>query len=126
MPMCARWSREDASAAAAARREWRKAVSEPNFTQSGYATYTISADGKSITCHRCTMTSWHPMDVHHRYCQECRMFHAPHIGEDARSADALMGEVARLLSENARLTDLLARAEELIARRDAQDDEPPF
>jgi len=42
-------------------------VSEP--------TYTISADGKSITCRRCGMTSYHPMDVSALFCGQCRMFH---------------------------------------------------
>lgn len=88
--------------------------------------YTISADGTAITCHRCGLVSYHKMDVATLYCQQCRMFHAPHIGEDARSADALLHEVAALQAENTRLRDLLRNAEELIARRDERDDEPPF
>ena len=38
-------------------------------------TYTIAADGGSITCHRCGLTSYHPMDVAHRYCGACHRFH---------------------------------------------------
>jgi len=59
-------------------------------------TYTISADGTAITCHRCGLVSYHPMDIATKYCGECRMFHVPHIGEDARSADSLLNEVAAL------------------------------
>jgi hypothetical protein len=38
-------------------------------------TYTISADGKSITCLRCKRTSHHPKDVERRYCGACHAFH---------------------------------------------------
>lgn len=38
-------------------------------------TYTIAADGKSITCLRCRRTSYHPKDVEHRYCGHCKVFH---------------------------------------------------
>jgi hypothetical protein len=37
--------------------------------------YTIAADGKSITCHRCGKTSYHIEDVRHRYCDFCHIFH---------------------------------------------------
>lgn len=39
------------------------------------STYTIAADGKAITCHRCGMTSHHPEDVALHYCAECHRFH---------------------------------------------------
>lgn len=38
-------------------------------------TYTISADGKSITCKRCRRTSHHPSDVKRHYCGHCHVFH---------------------------------------------------
>lgn len=38
-------------------------------------TYTVAADGASITCHLCGMTSHHPADVENRYCAHCRIFH---------------------------------------------------
>jgi hypothetical protein len=40
-------------------------------------TYTlnVSSDGTSITCLRCKMTSYHPMDVKNRYCAKCKVFH---------------------------------------------------
>lgn len=38
-------------------------------------TYSISEDGKSITCHRCGMTSHNENDVGSRYCGKCHMFH---------------------------------------------------
>jgi len=76
-------------------------------------TYTISADGTAITCHRCTMTSYHPLDIFHRYCGQCRMFHQPHIGEDVSSADSLLHEVARLQADAAAaLSDRAAISEQ--------------
>jgi hypothetical protein len=36
--------------------------------------YAISADGKSITCLVCTMTSFHPVDVRERFCSRCKVF----------------------------------------------------
>ena len=36
--------------------------------------YTISEDGKSITCHACNMTSYSPEDVKHKFCGNCRVF----------------------------------------------------
>ena len=38
-------------------------------------TYTIAADGKSITCLRCKMTSHNPNDVAHHYCGKCNVSH---------------------------------------------------
>lgn len=38
-------------------------------------TYTISADGKTITCKRCGLTSHHPMDVERKFCGACKVFH---------------------------------------------------
>ncbi len=38
--------------------------------------YTISAEGRAITCWTCGRTSYHPKDVLHRYCGACRAFHA--------------------------------------------------
>lgn len=37
--------------------------------------YTISQDGKSITCFRCGRTSHHPVDVNQKYCDYCHVFH---------------------------------------------------
>jgi ribosomal protein L37E len=37
--------------------------------------YTIGNEGKSITCHRCGMTSWSAGDVSHHYCGNCNVFH---------------------------------------------------
>jgi hypothetical protein len=36
---------------------------------------TIAPDGRSITCHRCGMTSHNSNDVAHRYCGFCKRFH---------------------------------------------------
>ena len=38
-------------------------------------TFTVSADGKSITCLRCKRTSYHPDDVEKKYCGFCHAFH---------------------------------------------------
>lgn len=38
-------------------------------------TYTISDDGKSITCLLCNMTSFNPNDILHKYCGNCHAFH---------------------------------------------------
>ncbi len=38
-------------------------------------TFTISADGKSITCHRCKKTSYNLNDVEKKYCGHCLVFH---------------------------------------------------
>ena len=37
-------------------------------------TYTISADGRSIRCNRCGMTSSNANDVQQRYCGNCKLF----------------------------------------------------
>jgi len=39
------------------------------------ASYTIADDGKSITCLRCGLTSYHPEDVRQHYCGHCHVFH---------------------------------------------------
>jgi len=38
-------------------------------------TYTLSADGKSITCLRCKRTSHSAKDVEHHYCGACHVSH---------------------------------------------------
>jgi ribosomal protein L37E len=38
-------------------------------------TITHGAEGTSITCHRCTLTSYSAGDVKHRYCAYCHVFH---------------------------------------------------
>jgi Zn finger protein HypA/HybF involved in hydrogenase expression len=42
------------------------------------ASYTISADGRSITCHHCGMTSYNRNDIAQRYCGHCHLFHDDH------------------------------------------------
>jgi hypothetical protein len=37
--------------------------------------YTITTDGRSITCKRCGMTSHNLNDVRNRYCGHCKLFH---------------------------------------------------
>jgi len=61
--------------------------------------YTISADGKAITCHRCGLVSYHPMDIATKYCGNCHVFHDALASHDARSADSLLNEVARLQAQ---------------------------
>lgn len=36
---------------------------------------TIAADGRSITCHLCGLTSHNANDVRERYCGRCHVFH---------------------------------------------------
>ena len=38
-------------------------------------THEISADGRSIKCLDCGMTSFNPNDVRWRYCGNCHEFH---------------------------------------------------
>lgn len=38
-------------------------------------TYTIDAEGKSITCLGCERRSWHTDDVANHYCGFCHVFH---------------------------------------------------
>jgi len=38
-------------------------------------TFTVSADGRSITCLRRRLTSHNRGDVENRYCARCRVFH---------------------------------------------------
>lgn len=38
-------------------------------------TFTISTDGKSITCKRCNKTSYNTNDVEQHYCGFCHVFH---------------------------------------------------
>lgn len=40
-------------------------------------TYTISEDGKSITCHKCGKTSHNLNDVKEKYCGFCHYWHNP-------------------------------------------------
>ena len=37
-------------------------------------TFSISGDGKSITCLVCNTTSHHPMDVRFKFCGKCHVF----------------------------------------------------
>jgi predicted RNA-binding Zn-ribbon protein involved in translation (DUF1610 family) len=39
--------------------------------------FTISADGKSITCLTCRLTSYNMNDVAQRYCGNCKVFLDP-------------------------------------------------
>jgi hypothetical protein len=39
------------------------------------ASYIIAADGNSITCVRCGLTSYNANDVAQRYCAKCKLFH---------------------------------------------------
>jgi len=83
-------------------------------------TYTISADGQSITCHRCGLTSYHPMDVSQRYCGQCRMFHT----DAAANADLIKenADLRRRLEscmhagdmEHARMASLLGATTDLL------------
>lgn len=47
---------------------------EIKFIEGGYI---IGKDGKSITCQKCGMTSYHPEDIINRYCDNCHIFHSP-------------------------------------------------
>jgi ribosomal protein L37E len=38
-------------------------------------TYTVSDGARSITCHLCGRTSYHPADVHNHFCSRCKVFH---------------------------------------------------
>lgn len=38
-------------------------------------TFTLAADGKSITCKRCKRTSYSLEDVQRRYCGSCHVYH---------------------------------------------------
>jgi len=40
-----------------------------------FQTFTLSADGKSITCKRCKRTSYNLNDVEQCYCPCCHVFH---------------------------------------------------
>lgn len=56
-------------------------VSEPEKQQVeiiGKIGYEIIVkDGqRAIKCLRCEMTSWHPEDVRHLYCGNCKEFHS--------------------------------------------------
>jgi hypothetical protein len=52
--------------------------------KSGQAQFRIGADGRTITCLTCMMTSHHPDDVRHRYCGRCQVFHPTSAGADAQ------------------------------------------
>ena len=41
--------------------------------------YTITADGASITCHVCGLTSRDPGHVEQRFCPRCVVFHEDRI-----------------------------------------------
>lgn len=50
---------------------WQQQFDEP-IVQKGYS---ISSDGKMITCHTCGSTSHNRNDVANRYCGKCHKFH---------------------------------------------------
>lgn len=53
---------------------------EINDEPAQHPTYTINYEfgkPKSITCHKCDMTSYSPMDIKHLYCGNCHEFHEP-------------------------------------------------
>ncbi|MEA3211296.1 MAG: hypothetical protein QOE70_4353 [Chthoniobacter sp.] len=52
--------------------------------------YTISADGRSITCHACGRTSHNSNDVREKYCGHCHRFLSdPDLDLEARFLAAL-------------------------------------
>jgi hypothetical protein len=48
---------------------------EPHPEPETGANYTIDAEGRSIRCHKCGMTSWNLNDVREKYCGHCHKFH---------------------------------------------------
>lgn len=53
-------------------------------------TYSIAADGASITCLLCGKTSHHPGDVANRYCAACRVFHDTAAAAAEEEADEII------------------------------------
>lgn len=51
-------------------------------------TYTIDRSGKHpfIECHHCRRKSYNPGDIKNKYCDCCKIFHAP-LGEDENDDD---------------------------------------
>ncbi len=45
--------------------------------------FSISPDRKSITCHVCGRTSYHPEDVRNEYCGNCHVFHRDRAAQAA-------------------------------------------
>jgi uncharacterized protein (UPF0179 family) len=60
-------------------------VSEP--------TYTISADGKSITCNLCGKTSYNLTDVREKFCARCKVFH-----DDLEAIERLRVKIRELIN----------------------------
>ena len=58
--------------------------------------YTISPDGKSITCHNCGKTSSHPKDVSQHYCGNCHAYHGDGDGSESDPV-AVAALVARMM-----------------------------
>lgn len=52
--------------------------------KAGQAQYRVGADGRTITCLTCLMTSHHPDDVRYRYCGRCQVFHPTNAREDGQ------------------------------------------
>ena len=50
-------------------------------------TYTLSPDGRSITCLLCNETSYLQADVENLYCSRCRVFHDLHLTDKPSSPD---------------------------------------
>jgi hypothetical protein len=56
----------------------------------------------SITCPKCGMTSYNPMDIVHRYCGNCHQFHAsfhPEIGRELKVSELVPGTVVVITKE---------------------------
>jgi ribosomal protein L37E len=45
-------------------------------------TYELGADGRTITCRLCGLTSHHSGDVEKRYCGNCHIFHEDVAGKN--------------------------------------------
>jgi uncharacterized OB-fold protein len=67
-------------------------MSEPSFT--------ISENGKAITCRKCGKTSHNPNDVAHHYCGQCRVFHdVPELAGEAELIEATRDKAKELAAK---------------------------
>jgi transcription elongation factor Elf1 len=60
--------------------------------------YTISEDGKSITCHRCGRTSLNQKDVANCYCSHCKCYFEVGLDPNREAIDLLANLIDPVLA----------------------------
>jgi len=63
-------------------------------------TFAIVEKGKAIRCNVCSLTSWNPNDVKHRYCGNCHKYHADMEKEQTAKFHETMSRALQIRSND--------------------------